>query len=263
MFLFSMDNFEVLVVDASPFINQSVDLNQKNLLTTSRVISELKDSKTRQLLQRHDIKTREPTQEAINYVVRFSKLTGDYNSLSSADIGIIALTLMVEWELVGKEHLKFEPKSIAPGNTSTAKTGITGEFNAETENVATEGQAPKAKKKRRRPKKPIADQKSEEQEISVDDEETKVDLVTEVAQHFESATSAEQQQETQKCKKLSSFIGNNSIMDIPVPEGELSDSDGGEWITPSTLTLKPTKEQKQTFKVGCITNDFAMQVYFV
>ena len=87
-------------------------MNFQNLVTTNQVVNELKDKKVRQLLQQHSIKTREPSEEALKFVVQFSKMTGDYNSLSRADLGIIALTLTYEWEMVGKSHLQREPKSV-------------------------------------------------------------------------------------------------------------------------------------------------------
>ena len=82
-----------------------------------------------------------------------------------------------------------------------------------------------------------------------EDEETKVEIV-----HIKEV-------ESTKPSKLTSFIGNETIMDIPVPENELSDSDGGDWITPSSIRPKTASTvQKQKIKVACITNDFAMQV---
>ena len=63
--------------------------------------------------------------------------------------------------------------------------------------------------------------------------------------------------------KISSFIGTDSIQDTVIPQDELSDSDGGDWISPSSLKPQTQKIQanQQNIKVACITNDFAMQVF--
>jgi hypothetical protein len=45
----------------------------------------------------------------IKLVIHFSKLTGEFSSLSITDIKVLALTLQLEWELVGTAHLCQEP----------------------------------------------------------------------------------------------------------------------------------------------------------
>lgn len=57
----------------------------------------------------YDIKVKEVFPENILFVTEFSKKTGDYASLSSTDIKVIALTYQLEKELVGTEHLKQAP----------------------------------------------------------------------------------------------------------------------------------------------------------
>lgn len=51
----------------------------------------------------------EPSPEAVQHVIEFAKKTGDYLSLSSADIKVIALTYQLEKELLGAEHLRNDP----------------------------------------------------------------------------------------------------------------------------------------------------------
>lgn len=51
----------------------------------------------------------EPSAESVRYVIEFAKKTGDYLSLSSADIKVIALTYQLEKELCGTAHLRTEP----------------------------------------------------------------------------------------------------------------------------------------------------------
>ena len=49
-------------------------------------------------------------------VVQFSKKTGDYASLSLTDIKVLALTLQLEWERVGRDHLRSEPATVILGS---------------------------------------------------------------------------------------------------------------------------------------------------
>lgn len=56
-----------------------------------------------------DLVVDEPSAEAVKHVVAFAKKTGDYLSLSLADIKVIALTYQLECELVGKDHLRSDP----------------------------------------------------------------------------------------------------------------------------------------------------------
>ena len=107
-----MDNIQHLVVDASPFINQSIDLNMPSIVTTSGTIKELRDRKAQQLVLQYPIKTKEASREALLFVIEFSKKTGDYQSLSKNDLDVLALTLELEWNTVGRDHLRNIPKVI-------------------------------------------------------------------------------------------------------------------------------------------------------
>lgn len=57
----------------------------------------------------YDLTIDEPSPESVRHVIEFAKKTGDYLSLSSADIKVIALTYQLEKELVGIAHLRTEP----------------------------------------------------------------------------------------------------------------------------------------------------------
>lgn len=57
----------------------------------------------------YDLTVDEPSPESVRHVIDFAKKTGDYLSLSSADIKVIALTYQLEKELVGVTHLRTEP----------------------------------------------------------------------------------------------------------------------------------------------------------
>lgn len=57
----------------------------------------------------YDLVVDEPSPESVQHVIAFAKKTGDYLSLSSADIKVIALTYQLEKELIGTAHLRNEP----------------------------------------------------------------------------------------------------------------------------------------------------------
>lgn len=74
----------------------------------------VKEIKNKRQLKRlcvlpYDLIIDEPSPAAVAHVIEFAKKTGDYLSLSSADIKVIALTYQLESQLVGKGHLRTAP----------------------------------------------------------------------------------------------------------------------------------------------------------
>lgn len=57
----------------------------------------------------YDLTVDEPSPESVKHVIEFAKKTGDYLSLSAADVKVIALTYQLEKELVGEAHLRINP----------------------------------------------------------------------------------------------------------------------------------------------------------
>ncbi|RHY27679.1 hypothetical protein DYB32_006620 [Aphanomyces invadans] len=91
-----------------------------NLWTTSDVLAEIKDSKSRRFVARlpMELKTRDPSEKDMDAVVAFSRLTGDFSFLSLTDLRVMALTYMFERELHGTDHIRKTPK--------VAETKVTG-----------------------------------------------------------------------------------------------------------------------------------------
>lgn len=81
------------------------------MITVPEVISEIKNKRQlkRLCILPYDLTVDEPSPESVRHVIEFAKKTGDYLSLSSADIKVIALTYQLEKELVGAAHLRTEP----------------------------------------------------------------------------------------------------------------------------------------------------------
>lgn len=81
------------------------------MITVPEVIKEIKNRRQlkRLCVLPYDLTVDEPSVESVQHVIAFAKKTGDYLSLSSADIKVIALTYQLEKELMGTDHLRSDP----------------------------------------------------------------------------------------------------------------------------------------------------------
>ncbi|CAK8991018.1 RNA-binding protein NOB1, partial [Durusdinium trenchii] len=79
--------------------------------TVKEVLAEVRDRRARERLGvlPFELKTREPSDEAVAAVVRFAKKTGDLTVLSKPDIRIMALTYMLHVEEHGVDDLRVDP----------------------------------------------------------------------------------------------------------------------------------------------------------
>lgn len=96
-----------IVLDSNAFFksNTLVEIvKDSSPYTTPDVMRELKDQKTKDILESFPFKieVREPSKEAIKFVKNFAILTGDSSTLSDTDIGVIALS----YDLVEKIGMK-------------------------------------------------------------------------------------------------------------------------------------------------------------
>ncbi|GAB0097586.1 RNA-binding protein NOB1 [Sergentomyia squamirostris] len=101
-----------LVADTAAFIeNAPLQELAENVITINEVLEEIKNKRQlrRLVVLPFDLKVMEPTPENIAFAREFSKKTGDYTSLSSVDLKVVALTYQLEKEHVGTEHLRNEP----------------------------------------------------------------------------------------------------------------------------------------------------------
>lgn len=124
--------FHCLVVDTTAFINnvplqviaiKYIPRKKTNeipsafqeyadfLITVPDVINEIQNKRQlkRLCVLPYDLTVDEPSLECVRHVIDFAKRTGDYLSLSMADIKVIALTYQLEKELVGTAHLRTDP----------------------------------------------------------------------------------------------------------------------------------------------------------
>mmetsp|Transcript_2550 Transcript_2550/g.2898 ORF Transcript_2550/g.2898 Transcript_2550/m.2898 type:complete len:504 (+) Transcript_2550:161-1672(+) len=128
---FATPKLNALVVDTGALVRgENLSQLADNFYTLNDVIAEVRDKKTRALLERlpFTLQIREPSEEAVKTIVRFAKETGDLAVLSKPDIRVLALTYMLHVELHGgdqglRQHpLKWGSDSKDDSQTDSSKT---------------------------------------------------------------------------------------------------------------------------------------------
>ena len=317
-------SIEHLVLDAAPLLSTAASSSAsslrglaQNFLTTPDVVSEIRDKTSRELftatlqvlgLDTQDnsaeyggLQIREATAEAVlkglppkqeslaattqtadtsnATVTAFAKLTGGLGVLSEADIRVLALTYALEVEKNGTRRLRPAPGKLSP-----------------------EEQDREAKKQERIARQKLEGATLQDQvENAPASSDNKQDVsetastITRKAQNpVEGASTAsttggsvshddqmDDQMEMKTQASESAFAGSTAASGAA---NEDSDEDGGEWITPSNVTLHKSRDlglfpslpaagpsaytdgqgarkakAKTVLKVACLTGDYAMQ----
>ncbi len=113
------------VLDSSCFINtNSLNFEESETYTTPSVIKELKDFKSKALLNIINPEIIKPKKECLRIVKEKAKKTGDINVLSETDIEVIALGIEIEGIVVSDdfdvqnicEELRIDWRSISGTN---------------------------------------------------------------------------------------------------------------------------------------------------
>ncbi len=115
----NLPNETICVVDANAIVKGQNAITSKDqfkeLVTTSEVISEIKDENARLRLQNDPnwlhLCVSEASEETVALVKQFARLTGDIGALSEPDIKVIALALTLEQEKCKGDlsHIRTEP----------------------------------------------------------------------------------------------------------------------------------------------------------
>ncbi|XP_057255879.1 RNA-binding protein NOB1 isoform X2 [Pezoporus wallicus] len=102
-----------VVADTGAFLSAAPlqDLAQ-SLYTVPEVLAEIRDRPTRRRLAALpcELHLRRPRPDLLRLVTEFSKKTGDYPSLSAADLQVLALTCQLQAETEGPGCLRWEPQ---------------------------------------------------------------------------------------------------------------------------------------------------------
>ena len=105
----------IAILDTNVFINSPSELinltSSYQLVTTSSVTKELKDSKSRTTMEflKNFIKIQESSEKSKSDILEFAKKTGDCISISTTDLDLLALTLDLTIKIEGIINLKESP----------------------------------------------------------------------------------------------------------------------------------------------------------
>lgn len=255
----------------------------------------VKEIKNKRQLKRlcvlpYDLVIDEPSAKSVQHVIDFAKKTGDYLSLSSADIKVIALTYQLECELVGKDHLREDPivsKTIASKQKPVElvdKNPLVGFY------VPPEKE--KVEERTQKNRELIADkieQEEKEEEVNGDDADSESEEPTDsaVTSDIPKETDANVEQLEDKFNKLNcGLVSENEADQILVSvkdedqqasndnghsdseistETDESEDDESSWITPSNFAEmksacgKDVIDETNNARVACMSTDFAVQ----
>jgi len=124
-----MNKIEHLIVDTAGFIDKApLQDFGVNIYTVQEVVNEVtnKRQKTDLSVLPYTLNIEAVFPENIQFVVDFSKKTGDYPNLSVTDVKVIALAYQIHKEKYGTDDLKTEPdsKSIVFGKPSASENTV-------------------------------------------------------------------------------------------------------------------------------------------
>lgn len=249
------------------------------LITVPEVVNEIKNKRQlkRLCVLPYELVVDEPSPEAVQYVITFAKKTGDYLSLSSADIKVIALTYQLECELVGKQHLRTEPviaKTIASKQKPVElidKAPLAGFY------IPPEKE--KLIEKAQKTRDLIADKVEQESQVAKDeddsqseeDEQTEIvgnETVEQLEEKFNSLNvglvSDSEANQILVSVKDKTENNENSDEETDSEESESEEDDGSSWITPSNLiemsnACTQGMVEATKARVACMSTDFAVQ----
>lgn len=227
-----------IVLDAGPILKNSPPLSTllaqcEELITTPSVVSEIRDPDARtrvETLYLPFLKQRTPTPNSFNIISEFARKTGDRAVLSRTDVEVLALAYEIECERNGGD---WRLRSV-PGQ------------------------------KRVNGRPPV---KEEEQTEEKDDSavETITEGVKEAAIADNEVDAPTNEESTSHEKGPETAQDDN---DLDAQEEDGSDSDGGEWITPSNYKKKLAHDEAggatssasevKTMQVVTMTTDFAV-----
>lgn len=230
-----MPEVDTLIVDSAPIIKDALSLNSisSKIMTVPEVFKELRDAKTRLVLQTlpFDIAQKTPAEVYVSRIIQFSKKTGDFASLSMPDIKVLALTLQMHTEIVGDQYLRKEP--VNPMILSVGSQVDDLRTNAKPKETLSTVETPDAS------------------------------LISEnLTQELKSMSISS----PLKKNECPSDFSQSSLDAVTVAPSEVVDDDASDdegWITPEILAKE--KQQKtdsgkaKIISVACMTDDFAMQ----
>ncbi|CAK9786095.1 D-site 20S pre-rRNA nuclease [Cutaneotrichosporon oleaginosum] len=214
-----------LILDAGPLLSLTPLRHlAQTFHTTPAVLAELRDPRAREhwerlALQGVDVRVAPPTAEAVAAVTAFAKKTGDFNVLSSTDLGVIALTWQWEVAVNGKAGVRTTPGQVLPPRPGQAETKADDKKVAEDDDDSSDG---------------------EEVEVAPADDG---DEVNEVARSVEALSTEPKDSQTSATESATQAESAESKPEAEAPvdakaaaaAAAWGDDGEGEWITPSNV----------------------------
>ena len=243
--------FDHLILDSAPLLNNTFPASlAEKYYTVPAVIEEIRDEASRARLSQlpFNLETRNPSPESLSIVTRFARSTGDLAVLSATDLQVIALTVTLELEKNGlTSKMRRDATELPKEQTHEGAQEYFASKNKKATTTLNEPSNDKNKKKTKKHGKGGVEVEFFEDELD--------------------ATSS------------------SKIDQVLKEEVDENDSDG-EWITPENISnLKSTGKSEwsadgvkssagkirsaaalktgsavlSSFRIACITSDFAMQ----
>ncbi|KAL4737607.1 Nin one binding Zn-ribbon like-domain-containing protein [Aspergillus similis] len=250
-----------IVLDAGPILKNNPPLSTllsrcEELVTTPSVVAEIRDPDARQRLETlylPFLKQRTPSPKSFAVLSEFARKTGDRAVLSRTDIEVLALAYELECERNGGDwRLRSVPgqkrvNGKPPVKPAEQQEGQQSECTATTDKSAENSTVNEV----------IEDLKATTLEIKEDESNTEnwTGTEPEAAEDIQAVDLAVQD-------------AQNEDEAGEVEDGAASESDGGEWITPSNLKKRQARDEVgnataasevKVMQVATMTTDFACQ----
>ncbi|XP_068701444.1 RNA-binding protein NOB1-like [Montipora capricornis] len=245
---------QFIVADSAAFLKNTPMHNMcENVYTVEEVVNEIRDKETRRRLSvlPYSLHFKQPSVEALQAVTEFSKLTGDFKTLSAVDLRILALTYQLEKENCGTDHIRTTPSK---------QVGISQGFNGKV--------VPGF----------YVEKKLEEEELrdsDLESQEEDEDINTPISGNMDciQSTVSDRLQDVSGATVSGEPFSSNFT-----PNGERTEKESEDcsdwnsnvddgWITPDNISHAKSEMGKSVISsasainvvVGCLTTDFAMQ----
>lgn len=229
----------------------------------------------------YDLVVDEPSPASVQHVIAFAKKTGDYLSLSSADIKVIALTYQLECELVGKDHLRSDP--IVAKTIASKQKPIELIDNTPLAGFYVPPDKAKLDEKTEQNRELVAEKVEQEEKEAKENPESEEDEEEEGSEKAdESVVKLEEKFNELNCGLVSESEADQILVSVKdetkgnssqdsgddesgsEEESESDEDDESSWITPSNLNEMKTacsKDMAEELKarVACMSTDFAIQ----
>ncbi|VTZ68168.1 RNA-binding protein NOB1, putative [Plasmodium chabaudi chabaudi] len=245
---------------------------------TEGVIKEIKDEASRKKLTNilPLLKIARAEQNDINFIKHFSKLTGDYDSLSEVDIEVIALTYNLHRRFGDVSKLnaspmetiyKYDDVQYDYSNMNYKKNRNNKTDTFEKREDGEGGQAACLDEEEELEEEEVNDENGEEEEEKEKEEKEEEgeenDEVDEMGADVVSENEDDDAEEDEDENENKKIFGLETIKEEVVEVDESKDDDdGGKWINVNNFdvfNMNVDKNKKFESDIACVTTDYAMQ----